>query len=290
LIGREPDVSVVLPTFNRDYELKRAMDSVFSQTHSNFELIVVNDGSTDQTSALLDSINDPRLHVIRGSINRGANWARNQGILSARSGVITFLDSDDAYLENKIESVLALFRGYPELDLIVDSFCFLRDVEGGVEERMKINPDISEIGAFRAALFERRISKATTALSVRKAAAIDAGLFDEELRRRQDFEFVLRFSKSHDCIATSQVLWTKHAGRNSISTNPSTFLEATIEICKRNPEYLQQHSNFLYRDLRSHFSKLLRHREWATFLSDAVRYHRHSDFERSFWRLLLRSS
>ena len=82
---RQPLVSVIVPTFNRSRYLPAALDSVFAQTFTDFELIVVDDGSTDETAAMLGGISDRRLRVVRHDTNRGIAAARNSG-LSAASG------------------------------------------------------------------------------------------------------------------------------------------------------------------------------------------------------------
>lgn len=287
IVSATPLISVILPSFNRGSVLPRAIESVLAQTESNLELIVVDDGSCDDTQALIAGIEDPRIRSVRGDRNRGANWARNRGIERARASLVSFLDSDDVYLPNKVEAVLALLAARPHVDLLVDSFV-CRDRKAKPEQKTrKINPRFCTGQTFRSGLFERRISKATTALTVRKQALFEVGLFDEALARRQDLDIVLRLSRSHVCETTDAVLWEKHGSADAISNDPTTFLEASIAICDRHPEYLTQHADALYRDLRSHFSKLLKQRRWKTFAIDASRYRAHRSFAPSLLRLLL---
>lgn len=82
-----PTVSVVIPTYNRAHLLGRAIQSVLNQTYHDFEIIVVDDGSTDNTEKVVKSFNDPRIHYIRHDQNRGGSAARNTGIKMARGGI-----------------------------------------------------------------------------------------------------------------------------------------------------------------------------------------------------------
>jgi glycosyltransferase involved in cell wall biosynthesis len=105
-----PLVSVIIPTYNRETLILRAIDSVLRQTYQNFELIVVDDKSTDGTQQVLSSIRDPRLRVLRHSTNSGPPATRNTGINAASGEYLAFLDSDDEWLEQKLEVQLAVMR------------------------------------------------------------------------------------------------------------------------------------------------------------------------------------
>ena len=102
-----PFVSVIIPTHNRSWILKEAVDSVLAQDGSDFELIVVDDGSTDGTPALLRSYGE-RLIALRQE-NRGVSAARNTGIRHASGSLIAFLDSDDRWLPGKLRAQAAFF-------------------------------------------------------------------------------------------------------------------------------------------------------------------------------------
>ena len=122
---------------------------------------------------------------------------------------------------------------------------------------------------------------------MRKKALVEAGSFDETLNRRQDFDLILRLSVKHVCMTTDRVLWVKHEAPDSISRNVRTYLAAAISICERHPNYLRDHPEALYRDLRSHFSKLLKRREWKVLRVDARRYRAYQPLEVPLLRLLL---
>jgi glycosyltransferase involved in cell wall biosynthesis len=262
---------------------------VLAQSFEEFELIVVDDGSSDGTAALLAQQTDSRIRILTVPRNGGACAARNLGIGSARGDLVCFLDSDDVYLPSKLEVVGELFAAEPELDLLIDSFVCRKGI--GSRNRIKSNRNPPGLSGreFRAALFERRIAKATTAISVRRRALCEVGCFDERLRRRQDLDLVLRLSRKHVCRTTDRILWEKRESADAISRDHTLFLQASIDICDRHPEYLSNHSASLYRDLRSHFAWLTKHGHWRTLLCDVQRYAAYEPFAPSVARLMLDS-
>jgi len=109
--SENPLVSVIIPTYNRAWVLKEAIDSVLAQEFKDFELIVVDDGSTDNTGEILDSYEQDIL-VLRQS-NKGVSAARNRGIDAAEGRLIAFLDSDDLWLPRKLSSQVDFFNSNP---------------------------------------------------------------------------------------------------------------------------------------------------------------------------------
>ncbi|HZQ39551.1 MAG TPA: glycosyltransferase family A protein, partial [Rhizomicrobium sp.] len=105
-----PFFSVVIPVFNRAEPLRRAIESVRAQTFQDFEIVVVDDGSTDNPRAVVESFADDRIHYWRQP-NAGGGAARNRGIDEARGELVAFLDSDDVFLPHHLESMHALLAG-----------------------------------------------------------------------------------------------------------------------------------------------------------------------------------
>ncbi len=114
-------VSVIVPTYNRRETIQAAIASVQRQTFADWELIVVDDGSTDDTADLIEG-SDPRIVLIRQK-NQGVNGARNNGMLRARGQYIAFLDSDDEWLPHHLELSVAFFRAFPGEDFLSGEFC-----------------------------------------------------------------------------------------------------------------------------------------------------------------------
>ena len=110
-----PHVSVVLPTFDRADTLLRSVASVLDQTYRNLELIVVDDGSTDHSAALIGDVKDARLRYVKLTRNRGQAAARNVGISESRGDLIAFQDSDDTWQSDKLEQQVNVLAANPEI-------------------------------------------------------------------------------------------------------------------------------------------------------------------------------
>ena len=233
-----PKISVILPVHNRADVLPRAIGSVLEQELRDFELIVIDDGSTDGSADVADAFEDGRVRVIRLDRNRGGNVARNEGVRAAQAPLIAFLDSDDRYLPNKLAFVASEFERRPGLDLLVDSFIKVQPPGARKPEVVRKNPRIDDRNLFRTALFTRQLWKATPAITVKREAAVEAGLFDETLRRLQDFDFLIRVSEFANCASTDEVLWVKYWDANAISAQDN-MIAANVELVRRHPEYLQ---------------------------------------------------
>ena len=126
-----PTVSVILPTYNRAGLLPRALDSIIAQTYTDWEIVLVDDGSTDETPGIARAYArrlGERLVYVRQS-NTGCGGARNRGIETTRGRFVAFLDSDDEYLSHKLERQLALFDLRPELGFVYGDYAYV-DTEG----------------------------------------------------------------------------------------------------------------------------------------------------------------
>jgi glycosyltransferase involved in cell wall biosynthesis len=231
-------ISVILPVHNRADVLPRAIQSVIDQELSDFELIVIDDGSVDSSATVAESFADPRIRLLRLSRNRGGNVARNEGVRAATAPLLAFLDSDDRYLPNKLSYAVAEFERRNGLDLLVDSFIKIQPPGARKVEVTRRNPVITDREQFRAALFTRQLWKATPAITVKRDVALEAGLFDETLRRLQDFDFLIRVSELANCASTDEVLWVKYWDANAIS-GQDNMIPANVELVRRHPEYLR---------------------------------------------------
>jgi glycosyltransferase involved in cell wall biosynthesis len=229
---------------------------VLRQDFGDFEVIVVDDGSTDGSLDVIRGIDDPRIRLLAFAENSGASFARNCGIAEANAPLICFLDSDDEFLPHKLSKVVSYFGDRPDLGLLIDSF---RTGYPRRPDKRRRNPVTDDNEAFLVALFNRRMRKATPAITVRRDVAIAAGLFDTGLKRREDFDFSARVAAIAKCASTDQVLWLKRWSRTSLSASAETFVETTLDFCRRHPEYVTRLSyrRGLAIDLRAHFSGLV---------------------------------
>jgi len=187
---QQPRVSVVIPAYQAAGRIRETLDSVFAQTYTNFEVLLVNDGSPD-TEALEQAIRSygARLIYIRQE-NRGPSGARNTAIRAARGKYIACLDSDDIYLPEHLSRLVPLLEEQA-LDLVYCDSYFIRDGVhvGRSFERQPQSPPVT----FEKLLTEE-CAVTTSAVVASRQAMIDAGLFDEHYRRSEDFDLWLRMS------------------------------------------------------------------------------------------------
>jgi glycosyltransferase involved in cell wall biosynthesis len=193
-------VSVIVPAYNRAHIIGRALDSLCHQTYPSVEILVVDDASADETQEVVQARNDPRIRYIRHDHNRGAGAARNTGVAQAIGELISFHDSDDICLFDKIEYQMRAMIDLPE-DYI-GTYCmrlFYNQVN--LENYRSINiyfkPNVREHdldGDLWQKTCENNIINLPTLL-IRKQAFIDSGGFDERLRNNEDWDFCLRLTK-----------------------------------------------------------------------------------------------
>ncbi len=123
-----PCVTVVIPLYNKERCVRRAIDSVLAQTYTDFEVVVVNDGSTDDGPEIVRRIEDRRVCIVDQS-NGGVSAARNRGINEARSVLVAFLDGDDEWLPDFLETVVKMARRHPEAGILATGYRLVRDTE-----------------------------------------------------------------------------------------------------------------------------------------------------------------
>ena len=182
---KTPSVSVIIPVYNRQQTILTAVSSVLCQTCADFELLVVDDRSSDDTVKTIQSVNDQRVRLVLSPHNQGPAGARNLGVQQARGEYIAFLDSDDRWLPDALERMSAI------LDARVDAAGVLANhylVENGVTT-LGVRP-FTESGA-RHFLMGMDFGPGS-AMMVRCGCFNQIGLFNPDLRRGQDWEWVIR--------------------------------------------------------------------------------------------------
>ncbi len=226
-------VSVVLPSYNRAHLIRRAIASVLSQSYRAFELVVVDDGSTDGTREVMDTLDDPRIQYIRHSRNRGAAAARNTGIGAGEGEYVAFQDSDDEWLPHKLQRQMdVLTRSSPQIGVVYSSFWKVRGSGKRVyppRSRRWASLIPSEVrrleGDIRTALL-RGNPVTTQAALVRRACFDRVGTFDERLPCLQDWELWLRVSQHYHFAFVDDPLLIVYPTADSISGDPERLAEA----------------------------------------------------------------
>ena len=116
-------ISVVIPLYNKEQHIAKTLQSVFAQTYTDYEIVIVNDGSTDNSVAVVKAINDPRIRLINQA-NAGVSAARNRGIEEARGEFIALLDGDDIWRPDYLKTQFELTQKYPKCDVFATDYCF----------------------------------------------------------------------------------------------------------------------------------------------------------------------
>jgi len=203
----EKFISVIIPTYNRAQRLKKAIDSVLAQSQQNFELIVVDDGSDDNTAELIDKYNSDIVYIRQE--NSGPAAARNRGIEKARHNVLAFLDSDDWFAENKLSTQIEAMRQNPSYLISHTDEIWYR--KGQIlNQKLRHKKNSGDI-------FEQSLELCAVGMStvmIRREAFERYGLFDEEYPCCEDYEFWLRISAEEKFLLVEEPLTLKDGGRN----------------------------------------------------------------------------
>lgn len=227
-----PTVSIILPTYNRAATLPRALASIRAQTWRDYEIIIVDDGSTDATPKLLRTwTGSPRLRSIRVA-NGGPAAARNRGIRLARGHFVAFLDSDDAWVPDKLERQL---RVQAQRGAGVVHCDMLRILPGG-RTRLMRTPEVQ-----RGRVIDARTGEFQTkglgiqSVVVERRLLADVGGFDPELKALEDLELLLRLARVTDFAAIHAPLVLYHAGPG-VSTARLAVARARRRLLRRHRE------------------------------------------------------
>lgn len=214
-----PQVSVVIPTYNRAGLLGRAIASVLGQTYSDFELIVVDDGSRDHTVSVVGGFDDPRIRFVRLARNRGQPVARNAGIAHAQGDWVALLDSDDEWLPQKLELQMDRARRHSDArpDVI---YCACYRQRPNEQPQVRPKGTLPE-GDVLDSLLENKKAPTASAYVVRRDALLAVGGFDERLPAADDIDVLLRLARAgHHFAAVTEPLVVKHDhGTGQIKTD-----------------------------------------------------------------------
>lgn len=199
-------VSVIIPTYNRAQSLSRAIQSVLGQTYKNFELIVVDDGSEDNIEEVVRGFNDSRIKYFRHDVNLGGSAARNTGIKNSTGEYLAFLDSDDEWLERKLELQVYAMENRPSDDWggVYCGLILYKNGTSKVAEAIKY-------GNLKKDLLNLEWSVgASSTLLISKSVVDNIGLFDEDFKRHQDWEFLVRFFRRYNILSVREPLVKKN--------------------------------------------------------------------------------
>jgi glycosyltransferase involved in cell wall biosynthesis len=200
-------ISIIIPVYNRQEFIKRSIDSVLDQIYKDFELIIVDDGSSDLTPDILKTYKD-KIKVITTK-NQGVSSARNLGIKASSGEWICFLDSDDVWQSDKLQCQIEFHKLHPH---ILFSHTFEKWVRNDKEIKQKAIHKKPNGWCFEDNLAFCKIAPST--VMIYRSILDSVGLFDESLEVCEDYDLWLRVLREYEVGLVEDVLTTKYAGHD----------------------------------------------------------------------------
>jgi glycosyltransferase involved in cell wall biosynthesis len=240
-----PTVSIIIPTYNREHVLGRAVQSVLAQTYQDFELIIVDDGSTDNTEKLVKSFTSEKIRYIQHRENKGVAAARNTGIRSAKGDYIAFQDSDDEWLPEKLEKQMRAFAtAPPEVGIVYTGFLMITTKKREYKPSAAVTPKDGDI--FRSLLRGEYLASPQASV-VKRECFERVGMFDEHFPPMEDRELFLRFSKHYQFKYINEPLLLYYPQPDSASRNIRAIIRAYKLILETYFEDIKQDKRLLAR-------------------------------------------
>jgi len=239
-----PLVSSVITTHNRALLLRRAIESVLSQTYCYIECIVVDDKSTDNTKDVCSEFPAVRYIYISPEESKGGNYARNKGIKAAKGHYVAFLDDDDYWLPEKIEKQVDVMEKH-ECDLV---YCG-RTLEIVANEVIQYEDQIplQECTGNISSKILQEIYATTSCIMAKRQKLIDIGMFDEDLRFWQEYELQIRIAQFHPfyCVCEPLVVYRCNVNDNQRLTNKYYAWRNAVKYIREKHKNLYQKQSLL---------------------------------------------
>jgi glycosyltransferase involved in cell wall biosynthesis len=224
-------VSVVIPNYNNAHYLKSAITSILNQTFTDYEIIVVDDGSTDNSRDVVGAFGNKVRYIWQE--NKGLGGARNTGILASKTEFIGLLDADDEWRPDFLEKMMALAQSHP--DAVVYFSCAQGMDSSGNELPQIFGRAISSNEIYQNLLRANFIIPSTVVF--RRSTIVDVGLFEEKNRKLhgcEDWDLWLRLSPSHPFAGTTEPLVRYRLHPQTFSANPGHMQEAVQTVIEKN--------------------------------------------------------
>jgi glycosyltransferase involved in cell wall biosynthesis len=225
-----PAVSVIIPTYNRAALLRRSVESVLNQSFRDFEVIIVDDASTDETVEVVKLFEDGRIKYLRREKRGGEAAARNTGIAHATGKYIASHDSDDEWMPQKLAKQMRIFEGSSEgIGVVYTGFW---RIEGNRKTYLPPSRIDKKEGRIHRELLRGNFVGTPTTV-VKRECFEKSGCFDERLRHLVDWEMWIRISERYHFMCVNEPLVISQRMRDSVSTNEFALIEAHEYILKK---------------------------------------------------------
>lgn len=222
--------SIVIPLYNKEKSIFSTVQSVLNQNFKNFELIIVNDGSTDNSLNIVKDFNDERIKIIEKP-NGGVSSARNAGIINAHNEYIAFLDADDIWFPNHLEVINSLISNFNDPDIVGYTTKFIKSKNKNI---LEIKQDARQYiikNYIKEATKRSRIISSSN-FAIKRSKIIEKTLFDESLSYGEDVEFWYRTFKNASLVASNIITTIYHLGAENRSVEKIHPLENKFHIFK----------------------------------------------------------
>jgi len=225
-------VSVVIPTYNRAHMIGRCIRSVISQTYYDFEILIIDDGSVDNTEQVIRSFKDPRIKYVRNQIQVGANAARNTGIKLAKGKYIAFLDDDDEWLQTKLFKQMAVMENASES---IGAVYTGRIVIKSGKVVSIVSPHFQ--GNIISKLLDENCVGTMSTVMIRSKLLLQNGGLDEKLLSCQDWDLWLRIAERYEFACIPDILVKYHITEKSITSNIQKQLQGHLQLFNKHRKY-----------------------------------------------------
>ena len=223
-----PLVSIIMPTFNQENFIRNAINSILNQSYSNFELIIIDDGCTDNTLSILNSFDDDRIHIFSHDENKGCSIARNYALTKVNGEIIMYLDSDNEWDSKYIETMIGAFIKLPDADALYSGQLLYKNF-GSKSHAMRF-------GSYNKSLLHNHnyidLNSFCHKSSILNKIHIN---FDNELMKMADWDFILKISNNFK-IYSIPILLSKYYEHDSEDrlTNMSNNYDLIKKVRERN--------------------------------------------------------
>lgn len=251
-------ISVIIPLYNKERHIERTLQSVLEQSYKNYEIIVIDDGSTDKGPEIVKNYLSPQLKLLTQK-NRGVSAARNRGLKMAEGDLLTFLDADDTWQPEFLETIASLYNKYPEAGLYATSYQF-KEEDGGIvkaEQFMDYNDgqELLIYNYFRASFLDPLVH--ISSLAVSREFALKVGGFDPVLKMGEDTVFQIRLAVDNPIVFKNIIGSIYHRdAENRVCRNFNLKKKSKYNIEKILEEYGFGKGSFL-RDFRELVAKYM---------------------------------
>ena len=254
-----PKVSVIIPTYNAIAYISETVASVLSQTFTDFELLIIDDGSSDGTLEWASQIVDPRVKFI-SQTHQGKPFANNRGIADAQGNYVAFLDHDDIWEPTKLEKQVRCLEDNPAIGL-VDTCLFIADEQGNIKN--EVITLYAEGEVWKKMLEFNLIACGSTPM-VRRCCFETVGVFDEKLFPSEDWDMWIRIASRYPFAVVKEPLarWRQHS--NNTSNNWQRMLQASLIVIEKT--FQSTPSKLLYLKSRS-IGRVYLYAAWKALVS-----------------------